>query len=248
MSLPAAIIIAGAIIAIALIWINRPAGTLPSKNSALPQPGSGTGTMSAVTSEDHIIGNPNAAVKIVEYSDPSCPYCKTFNPIMQRVITEYGPGGSVAWVYRHFALDKPDENGDILHPNSGRQARAMECAAALGGNTAFWAYEKKWYESFPSDGANRSRTLDDAQIAEVAKSVNLDPVSFNDCLASGRFQDRVDQQFTDGINAGVSGTPYTIILTPSGSKIPLPGLTDYATIKKALDIIVSSVTSDSSSK
>ena len=107
---------------------------------------------------------------------------------MEQIIGEYGPGGQVARVYRQYPLDKPDSNGKIFHPNAGRQAEALECAAAVGGNTVFWAYEKAWFEVFPQDGADETSAVDDAQIMAAAKSAKLDPILFNGCIASGRIR------------------------------------------------------------
>ena len=242
LTLTGAIIIAGAFIAIAIIWTQqRPATTASGTTSAtqalqnqLPQV-----SMEPISSTDHILGDPNAPVKIVEYSDPSCPYCQLFNPTMEQIIGEYGPSGQVAWIYRQYPLDKPDANGNILHPNSGRQAEALECAAGVGGNTVFWTYEKAWFANFPQNGADETSAIDDAQIAAAAKSAGLDAVSFNDCLSSGRFKSRIDAEYTDGVNAGVSGTPYLIIITPSGTKIPLAGAQSYSTLKTTIDALLS---------
>jgi len=158
---------------------------------------------------------------------------------MEQIIGEYGPSGQVAWIYRQYPLDKPDASGKILHPNSGRQAEALECAAGVGGNTVFWAYEKAWYDAFPQNGAQETSAVDDVQIAAAAKSAGLDAVSFNDCLSSGRFKARVDAEYTDGVNAGVSGTPYLIIITPSGTKIPLAGAQSYSILKNTIDALLS---------
>jgi len=243
MTLPGAIIVAGALVAMALIWISRPAAAPASvRGSGAP---SAASSMAPITAADHILGNPNASIKLVEYSDPSCPYCKTFNPTMEAIMAGYGPGGRVAWVYRQFPLDRPDENGDILHPNSGKEAAAFECAGALGGTTVFFAYEKRWFDVFPSDGASRSASDDEAQIAQTAKDVGLDPVSFNECLSSGRFNDKLDKSYADGLNAGITGTPYTVIITPSGTDIPLSGAISYTTLKTAIDTLISSIPASS---
>lgn len=236
-TLPGAIIIAAAIIGIAIIWTQKPAAQ-PSAGTTNDLP-KATANIAPITAKDHILGNPEAPIKFVEYSDPSCPFCKTFNMTMEQIMAEYGAGGKVAWVYRHFPLYKPDASGRVLHANAGTQAEAFECAAALGGNNVFWAYEKKWYNVFPEEGAGRSASEDMKQIMSVAESVGLDAVSFGECLSSGRFKDTIDQAYTAGINSGVSGTPYIVIITPSGSKLTRVGDQSYATLKMIVDTLLS---------
>ncbi|MFA6432684.1 MAG: thioredoxin domain-containing protein [Candidatus Paceibacterota bacterium] len=241
-TLSGAIIIAAALVAIAIIWTQKP-GTAPAKTSAtgVDTPSQGSNSIAEITAADHIFGNPAAPIKFVEYSDPSCPYCKIFNPVMERLMDDYGAKGQVAWVYRHFPLYKPDPNGNILHPNAGVQAEALECSAALGGNSAFWAYEKEWYAAFPEDGANRSAGADMKQILDIAKKVGLEAVSFNECLASGRFKAKIDQAYISSINAGINGTPYTVIIGPSDSKIIRAGADTYATLKTIVDTLLSAL-------
>lgn len=90
-----------------------------------------------VTSDDHIVGNINAKIVIVEYSDLDCPFCKSFHNTMHRVVKE--SNGDVAWVYRHYPITQ-------LHPNAYQKAEATECAWEQGGNTAFWKYADKVFE------------------------------------------------------------------------------------------------------
>ena len=238
-TLPGAIIIAGALIAMAVIWVKQPVRA-PAANQAanLANAQLGQINMREVTAADHIYGNPNAPIKIIEYSDTSCPFCKTFNSTMEQIMGEYGPTGKVAWIYRHFPLDKPDTNGDILHKNSNHEAQALECAASTGGNDKFWAFEKKLYEITPSVTSVTPNGLDQQQLPVIAKSVGLNVVSFNDCLASNQFKNKVEADYTDGVNAGVSGTPYSIIITPSGNKIPLVGAQPYTTVKSAIEALL----------
>jgi len=84
-----------------------------------------------ILATDHIVGNPNAPIVIVEYSDSDCPYCQKFHTTMQEVKDTYGD--KVAWVYRHFPLDS-------LHPKARMEAEASECVAKLSNNETFWEY------------------------------------------------------------------------------------------------------------
>jgi len=253
LNVPMAILIAAIIIGGAVVWTFRPngnggsgAGSSNAANAATAAAvvnGTANPNLKPVSSTDHILGNPNAPVKIVEFSDPSCPYCKMFKPTMLQIMNDYGSSGQVAWVYRSFPLDKPDANGNILHPNAGHEAQALECAATLGSNNTFWAYEKELYTVTPSVTPQTPKGLDQSQLPVIAKDVGLNVSAFNTCLASGQEAATVEAQYQDGLAAGVAGTPYSFIITPSGTLIPLPGVEPYATIKNAIEILVGSTTS-----
>ena len=240
MTIPGAIIIAGALIALAVIWTQKPATPKSPAPNTLVANQLAPINMSPISSADHILGNPDAAIKIVEYSDPSCQYCKSFNPTMYRIMNEYGTSGKVAWIYRSFPFDQPDQNGDILHPNAGRQSQGLECAASVGGNAKFWAYEKQWYDEFPEDQTHRSVELDQKEMVRIAKANNIDVVAFNECLSSSQFKSKVESQFRDGLNAGVTGTPTSFIITPSGNTLTVVGAQPYAKIKSAIDTLLTS--------
>ncbi len=223
LTIPAAIVIAAAIVAIAIIYVKSPA---PATTPVAQEPATPTVivNLSPVTAADHILGNPNAPIRIVEYSDPSCPYCKTFNPTMEDVIAKYGPTGEVAWIYRSFPLDKPDANGNVLHKNAGHESQALECTASVAGNEKFWAFEKKLYETTPSVTGSTPNGLDQTQLPVIAKAVGIDVKKFSDCLSSGTFADTVEKQYLSGVNAGVSGTPsnFFVLSKPAGKVV-----TDY---------------------
>jgi protein-disulfide isomerase len=103
-----------------------------------------------VTEKDFIVGNPNAEIKIVEYSDTECPFSKRFHQTMLDIMKEYEAGGKVAWVYRYFPLDG-------LHQKARHEAEAVACAAEQGGNTKFWEYLDLLFKITPSnDGLDSS--------------------------------------------------------------------------------------------
>jgi protein-disulfide isomerase len=133
LAVPIAIVIAGALIAGAVYLGGRGDTTgITSPTEAQQeqaQLSASLNNMAPITSADHIRGNPNAPVKIVEYSDMECPFCKRFHPTMQQTVDEYD--GKVAWVYRHFPLDS-------IHSKARSEAIATECAGELGGNDMFW--------------------------------------------------------------------------------------------------------------
>ncbi|MFA6601964.1 MAG: thioredoxin domain-containing protein [Candidatus Paceibacterota bacterium] len=229
-NIPGAIIIAGALIAVAVIYVNKPASSPLVANVANSASATGPAVnLEPVTSDDHILGNPNAPLKIVEYSDPSCPFCKTFNTTMVDIMNSYGPGGKVAWVYRSYPLDTPDADGNVLHPNAGHESQAMECAAKLGGNDTFWKYEKILYETTPSVTGATPKGLDQNLLSGLARSVGLDQSAFDACLSSGQTKNQVTADFTSGVNAGVTGTPTSFFILDNSIN---PTAVDY--VERAL--------------
>ncbi len=234
LTMPIAILLAAVLIAGAILW-NKPSKMVPTGQTPDSE-----GVLSPVTAKDHILGNPDAKIMIVEYSDASCPFCKMFHPTMKKVMDTYGKTGNVAWVYRHFPLDKPDGAGRVLHKNAGTEAQAMECAADLGGNDKFWAFTHRLYEITPAVTSKTPEGFDPKGLPVIAEYIGLDKAKFEECLASGRYKDKVESQYLSGINAGVAGTPFSFIVAPNGDKIPVNGAQSYDSIKAAIDAILAS--------
>lgn len=91
-----------------------------------------------VNEDDWVLGNKNAPVTIIEYSDIDCPFCRRHHPTLQDIVEDYN--GRVNWVYRHLPLD-------ALHPLARSKAEATECAGAEEGNDAFWSLLDAFNES-----------------------------------------------------------------------------------------------------
>jgi len=223
LTIPIAIIVAGVLIAGAVFFTSGKNTDTTVSDSTEPVQEESI-ALAPITDSDHILGNPNADVVIVEYSDTECPFCKSFHQTMNQVMNEYGKDGKVAWVYRHFPLDS-------AHPKARTEAEATECAAELGGNNAFWAYINKVFEATPSNNK-----LDLALLPDIAEEVGLERAAFEECLTSKRHAQKVEDQYQSGIAAGVRGTPHSIIVTAKdGGKYPLEGAQPYGTVKQIID-------------
>jgi len=221
-ALPVAVIIAGIIIAGAVI-ITSDNATPTSNNADTKKPAKTEIALREISKDDHILGNPNAKLIIVEYSDTECPFCKHFHPTMKKVMEEYGKSGKVAWVYRHFPLD-------VLHSKARKEAEATECATELGGNAKFWEYLDRLFEITPSnDGLNLE------ELPKIAEFVGLDATAFNKCLDSGKYADKVEADFQDARSAGGTGTPYSVIVSKDGTKTPVNGALPYPQMKQIID-------------
>ena len=187
--------------------------------------------MSPITSDDHIRGNRDAPVKIVEYSDTECPFCKAFHVTLQKASQEYGD--DVAWVYRHFPLDQ-------LHSKARTEAVALECAAEQGGpssplgtsNDAFWQYADRWYELTPSNDQTDIETV----LPQIAKEIGLDESKFATCLESKKFDAHIEDNVQNAKATGGNGTPWSIVVAANGKKYPLSGAQPYEAVKQLIEL------------
>ena len=186
------------------------------------------GNVKQVDSQDHILGNPKAAVRLVEYSDFECPFCKHFHPVVKQIMDEYGKDGRVAVVYRHFPLDS-------LHPKARKEAQASECANELGGNEAFWAYADKIFAVTPSNN-----NLDLSLLPKLAEEIGLDRAKFEDCLKGdakgGKYAGHIEADVQNAMAAGGTGTPYSIVIAANGKTFPINGAQPYEVVKSAIDL------------
>lgn len=226
LSIPVAIVIAGIIIA-GTVYFRARGGSdaLVPQTKVVTEKVEGLENMNPITSADHIFGNPNAPVKIVEYSDFECPACKLFQTIMTRVIDDYGKDGKVAWVYRQFPID-------LLHPlNARKEAIASECATELGGNDSFWKFANRFFELSLSN----DETDIESVIPQVAREIGLNETEFADCLESGKYDAHIQEDIDNANATGGRGTPWSIVVAPNGKKYPLSGVWPEATIKQLID-------------
>ncbi len=197
--IPLSIVIAGALVAGGIYF-----GGIGGKSQQAAVGGVEKGipeiALTAVSADEHILGNPDAKISMVEFSDTECPFCKQFQTTLHSVLDEYGKDGTLAWVYRHFPIDS-------LHPKARKEAEATECAAEQGGNDAFWKYLDEVYKRTASNNK-----LDPAELPKIASAQNLEVTAFNECLVSGKYAAKVEENYKDAAKSGGNGTPYTVFI------------------------------------
>ena len=202
LTVPLSIVLAGALIAGAIFLTNKDTGgNTVAPNTQQQEIQKIAMTIRPINVQEHLLGNPNASLVVVEYSDTECPFCKKFHTTMHQVIKEYGKEGEVAWAYRHFPIDQ-------LHPKARKEAEAFECAAELGGNVKFWEYADLLYLTTPSNNL-----LDAKELPAMATKIGLNVASFNTCLSSGKYAEKVEIDYQEAVSAGGRGTPFSIIVS-----------------------------------
>ncbi|MBI4122245.1 MAG: thioredoxin domain-containing protein [Parcubacteria group bacterium] len=170
-------------------------------NPAVPAPKSGftaligqakpdraaSGTLIPVWSPS--LGAANAKITIVEFADFQCPFSRTAALPIREIVSLYP--NDVRLVFRHFPLT-------AVNPLAQRLAESSQCAHDQG---KFWAFHDQVYLT------GNNEELQAADIDRIARSIGLNMEHFNKCVVSNQFADAVKQDFADGLNAGVRGTP-----------------------------------------
>lgn len=223
LGVPIAIVLAGALIAFAVYFGRGPAGSSPTVGGLTGSPAAlperAVGPVRPVTEEDHVRGAQNASITLIEYSDLECPFCKRFHPTLQQVLTEYP--NDVRWVYRHFPLE-------TLHQQARAEAVAVECAGEHG---KFWELTDLIYETTQGNDSLDLTTLP----ALAAQAGVTDAAAFEACLTSDRHTAKIDADLQDAQAAGGTGTPYTVVIGPDGTKRAINGAQPYSVVKATIE-------------
>jgi protein-disulfide isomerase len=217
--LPGAIVIAAIVVGGSLVYtanMNSGGGSVVTNPSPSPVDNNGSTVEFTIAKDDHVRGNPSAKVTLVEFSDLECPFCKQFHSTMQRALQEYD--GNLRWVYKHFPLD-------AIHSKADKEAEAAECANELGGNVKFWEYVDSVFEITPSNNG-----LDPALLQKIAQDIGLDRTQFVNCLDSGKYAQHVEDDYQQGLRAGVLGTPGSYV-----NGVPVRGAVPYEQLKSIID-------------
>jgi protein-disulfide isomerase len=144
------------------------------------------------------IGDPNAPVKVIEYSDFQCPYCKAFeDDHMASLVTDLISKGKVYFTYLPWQVIRGTE--------SNSAAEAAMCAAD---QNKFWEYHDIL---FANQAAENSGQYTDKRLQAYAEAVGLDMNKFNSCYSGHTFANQLAQFQAQGSQQGVSGTPSFII-------------------------------------
>ncbi len=204
-----------------------------SGNSVVQQPPtqapSQPSQVKASIDDDPVLGNKNAPVTIIEFSDYQCPFCRKFwTETLSQIKKEYIDTGKVKLVYRDFPLSS-------IHPAAEPAAEAADCVREKGGDEAYFKmHDKIFQEGNKLDGGdpNTGPVKGTAQfgaedLKKWAKDIGYD---IGSCLDSGKYKSEVQKDSSDAQAAGGQGTPYFVV---NGK--PLSGAQPFEAFKQAID-------------
>jgi len=211
-----AIILAGVLIAGAVIYTKKP-------TSVEPQTAGVEGALrpeNKITYNGHFIGNPDAGITLTNYFDINCGHCINFHKTMEALIEKHGKDGKLRWISKHFALN----------PVSAKEAEAVECATEIGGEEMYWKFlEKLMTTPMPTQNKVISEMI------ETAEELKINKDEFKTCLESGKYISSIEMSGQEAVSLGARGTPFSVIETRSGEKQIIPGALPFEEIEKIIE-------------
>ncbi|MCA9497543.1 MAG: DsbA family protein, partial [Nanoarchaeota archaeon] len=162
-----------------------------------------------------MIGNKDAKVTIIEFSDYECPFCgRFFQQTYGQIKEDYIDTGKVNLVFKDFPLNFHD----LAKP------------ASLAANCVFkYEGDEKYFEMHDLIFSNQD-SLSKDQLKEWATGLGISESDYDSCIADPEMSSEIDEDFTQGASLGVSGTPSFIV---NGELIV--GAQPFAVFKEAID-------------
>ena len=146
-------------------------------------------TFIPVTPTDPIRGALDARVKIIEFSDFHCQFCRRTRPVLEKLLEKYA--GEVQWIWKDYPL--------------GSAATAVAAACAHD-QDAFWEYHDALF-----DRQHEIAPDDEEVLQNLAHELGLNGTDFARCVTDQRLHDRVASNVAAGVAAGVTGTPTVFV-------------------------------------
>lgn len=153
-----------------------------------------------------IYGDLSARFTLVEFSDLECGYCKRFHDTPKQLVD--ASKGNVNWQWMHLPLD-------FHNPAAFDMAVAAECVGEEKGNRGFWVMIDELFKNTRGNGKGV------ADLAAVAAAAGADVDLFRQCIASGRFKEKVQANWDQAKKLGVNGTPATFVVDNATGKSQL---------------------------
>lgn len=179
-----------------------------------------------VENDDWVLGNRDAKVTLIEYSDLQCPACASYHSVVKQIATDFGD--KIAFVYRHFPLPN--------HQHAKTMARAAEAAGKQG---KFWEMHDLIFES-QSDWSSKGNVTE--TVVAFAKQLELDEAKFVADFESGEIETEVNEAVSEGRSIGISYTPTFFI---NGVRIQNPN--SYAEFSTLLNEAIAASEQNASS-
>jgi protein-disulfide isomerase len=174
---------------------------------------------------DPIIGNSNAPITIIEFSDFQCPFCAKFHiQTLPKIMEEYIKDGKVKLVFRDFPIQS-------IHSNALLASAAAECANEQG------KFKEMHDKLFENQNEWNSKNTDNVIILfnQYSLEMEIEEEKFDSCLRNGKYVKEIQKDLEDGRAYGISGTPGFFIGNDEIGFIELKGAHPFENFKGIIE-------------
>lgn len=156
-----------------------------------------SGPVKVSIDDDPILGDKNAKVTIIEFSDYECPFCKRhFDETLPQLVKEYVDKGLVKIVFRDLPLSFHD-------PMATTEAIAANCAREQGDDSTYFKYHHEIFKRTKSNGNGLALT----DLYKISDDLKLNTTKLKTCIDDPKQKDEVQKDLSDASSVGASGTP-----------------------------------------
>ena len=175
---------------------------------------------------DPIIGNSNAPITIIEFSDFQCPFCAKFHiQTLPKIMDEYIKEGKVKLVFRDFPIQS-------IHSNALLASVAAECANEQG------KFKEMHDKLFENQNEWNNKNTDNVIILfnQYSSEMGIEKEEFDSCLKNEKYIKEIQKDLDDGRAYGVTGTPGFFIGNDKIGFIELKGAHPFENFKNIIDV------------
>ena len=142
-----------------------------------------------LSSGDYIMGNPQAPLTVIEYTDYQCPFCNKFDiGAFPEIKKNFIDTGKLRLIIRDLPLD--------FHNNAMKAAQATRCAGVQG---KYWQMRELFI--------NNPGKIEPAAFMNFARELSLDLTEYQRCVDNGTFVEDIKNGILAANSLGISGTP-----------------------------------------
>ena len=189
-----------------------------------------------IANDTPVLGEEDATINVIEFSDYECPFCQASEGTNQevieslkqsypgweapipKVIEDYVSTGKVRLAFRQYPL----------HANSKDASLAAKCAQE---QNSFWDYHKKLFENY--------NAIAITDLKKYAIDLKLNMSQFTECLESKKYESDIENDLSDGSGLGVSGTPTFFVGNEATGYEKIVGAQPFSAFKQIIDSKIS---------
>lgn len=177
-----------------------------AENVASNAPAEVLADLSTITADDDaFMGDPNAPITMIEFSDFQCPYCRSFyNETLPLLKKNFIDKGLMKFVYRDLPIVS------LGHTGAYPAANAAECARKQGGDEIFFAFHDLIFEGQNEKGSGTVSITQD-ELTAYAERLDLDMNAFQTCQDNESYYSEIENDLNAARAVGMRGTPTFVI-------------------------------------